>query len=361
MNHENADTLNAESILENLTRTLLYEGYALYPYHRSAIKNQKPVPFGGVFPGDYNAYNEHAHSTMQTQCMVKGREDLLINIDVRFLHLKKIELFEHVIQKENTYDDFVPVYNLSINENLYQSGWQTIERRLSTGHLTISGLMKKKVILIEFDSIYDSKNLIDQNGEVTAKQISSASAIKGAVVIEAAPLENMQDAFRITVNIANTTPVENAEAVSRDEVISQSFLSTHTILKTTDAEFISHQNPGEKWKASIAACQNINTWPILIDESNSTLLSSPIILYDYPQINPQSQGDLFDSTEIEEALLLHVNLLSDEEKKRIGQSDEKLQAMLQKVSEITPEELINFHSGLKNITENNIINEKKSE
>ena len=74
-------------------------------------------------------------------------------------------------------------------------------------------------------------------------------------------------------------------------------------------------------------------------------------MYDYPQINPQSQGDLFDSTEIEEALLLHVNLLSDEEKKRIGQSDEKLQAMLQKVSEITPEELIKFHSGLKNSTE----------
>jgi hypothetical protein len=40
--------------------------------------------------------------------------------------------------------------------------------------------------------------------------------------------------------------------------------------------------------------------------------------------------------------------------------DEKLQAMLQKVSQITPEELINFHSGLKD-TENPIINVKKSE
>ena len=362
MNHENADTLNAESVLENLTRTLLYEGYALYPYHRSAIKNQKPVPFGVVFPNDYTAYNEHAHSTMQTQCIVTGSNYLLINITVRFLHLKKIELLEHVIQKENAYDDFVPVYNLCINEKSYQAGWQTIERKLSTENLLISDLMKKKkIILIEFDSIYDSKNLNDENGEVTAKQINSVSIIKGTVIIEAAPVENMQDAFRITVNITNTTPVENAEAVSRDEVISQSFLSTHTILKTTNAEFISHQNPGEKWKASIAACENMNTWPILIDESDTTLLSSPIILYDYPQINPQSHGDLFDSTEIEEALLLHVNLLSDEEKKRIGQSDEKLQAMLQKVSEITPEELINFHSGLRSIPENNILNEKKSE
>ncbi len=57
MNSKNADILNSESILENLTKTLLYEGYSLFPYHRSAIKNQKPVPFGVIYPKDYNAYN----------------------------------------------------------------------------------------------------------------------------------------------------------------------------------------------------------------------------------------------------------------------------------------------------------------
>ena len=67
MNHENDHTLNKETNVEDLTRTLLYEGYALYPYHRSAVKNQKPVPFGVVFPQQYNMYNEHAHSGMQTQ------------------------------------------------------------------------------------------------------------------------------------------------------------------------------------------------------------------------------------------------------------------------------------------------------
>ena len=97
----------------------------------------------------------------------------------------------------------------------------------------------------------------------------------------------------------------------------------------------------------------------MIDEGNTTLLSSPIILYDHPQINPQSPGDLFDSTEIEEALLLHVAVLSDEEKKRIGESDEKLQAMLTKVGQVTPEELINFHSGLKDHTLNLIDQQQK--
>ncbi len=127
----------------------------------------------------------------------------------------------------------------------------------------------------------------------------------------------------------------------------QSFLSTHIILQSLQGEFISHQDTPEKWKHAIAACNNINTWPIVIDKKNTTLLSSPIILYDYPEINSQSSGDLFDSTEIEEALLLHVNLLSDDEKKRIGGNDEKLQAMLNRVNNMTPEDLNIYHSVMK--------------
>ncbi|MGI8952070.1 MAG: hypothetical protein ACR2FN_10845 [Chitinophagaceae bacterium] len=359
MNQVNVDTLNTEFILENITQTLLYEGYALYPYHRSAIKNQKPIPFGVVFPQQYNIYNEHSHSKMQTQCIVTGSDNLQINISVRFLHLLKVEIFEKDLQQKTSESDFVQVHNVSLNGKIYQAGWQTIERKISTGNLQISQLIKnRKVIFIKFDKVYDTTNISDENGETVAKQINSVSQIKGTIIVEAESVKNTQNAFRITVTVTNTTPFENTEAITRDEVLTQSFLSTHIILNTSDGQFISHQDPDEKWKTVIDECANINTWPILIDEANTTLLSSPIILYDHPQINPQSHGDLFDSTEIEEALLLHVNLLSDEEKKRISQSDEKLQAMLKKVGEITPEELINFHSGLKESTQIQINNEK---
>ena len=36
------------------------------------------------------------------------------------------------------------------------------------------------------------------------------------------------------------------------------------------------------------------------------------------------KGDLFDSLEIEEALMLHFSVMSEEEKQKIAQSDEKL-------------------------------------
>jgi hypothetical protein len=206
----------------------------------------------------------------------------------------------------------------------------------------------------------ESKNILNENVEVRAKQTSSIAGIKGNVIIGAIAIKNQEDAFKITVAITNTTPVEDAAASTRDEALFQSFLSTHTILQTANAKFISQQNPPAEFVAATGSCENKNTWPILIDTRDTTLLSSPVILYDHPQINSQSHGDLFDSTEIEEALLLHVNLLSAEEKKRIGESDEKLQAMLHKVSEISPGELINFHSSLKE-SKDPIINSKNDQ
>ena len=248
MNHKNADMLNTQCILESLTRTLLYEGYSLYPYHRSAVKNQKPVPFGVVFPQHYNTYNEHAHSKMQTQCIVTGTDDLLININVRFLHLQKITLFEHTIQQETT-DNFIPVYSLNVNGKFYEAGWQTIERKISTGDLQIAQLINnRKVIPFEFDKMDDSKYIYAEGDKIAGKQLNSVSKIKGTVNIEASAVDNVKDTFQITVIITNTIPVENAETIMRDEVLSQSFLSTNTILNTPNGQFISHQNTEEKWK-----------------------------------------------------------------------------------------------------------------
>ena len=46
----------------------------------------------------------------------------------------------------------------------------------------------------------------------------------------------------------------------------------------------------------------------------AAMLASPIILYDQPQIAPESAGNLFDSTEIDEILALRILTLTDEEK-----------------------------------------------
>ena len=345
MKNENNRIMNKGSIVENLARTLLYEGYSLFPYHRNAIKNQKPIPFGVVYPNDYHSFNEHAHAEMVTDCIVSGDKNLEININVRFLHLIKTEILKKEIS-ESKEDNFVSVYELNSNEGLYQSGWQTIERKISSGDLLVAHLTGEiKFLPFSFEKEFESKNIQDGNGKIVGKKIITVLPVEGTVLIKAIPLENMENVFRIIVFITNNTPVINAENVSRDEIFCQSFLSTNTILNASNGEFISLQNPGEKWERIIEQCKNKGTWPILIDENNTTLLSSPIIVYDYPKINPKSKGDLFDSLEIEEALMLHFTVMSDEEKQKIAQSDEKLRSMLNKVSQVTPDEIISLHGG----------------
>ncbi len=41
--------------LEQLIDSLLYEGYALYPYTAGATKNSTPTPFGIAYPPAYAA------------------------------------------------------------------------------------------------------------------------------------------------------------------------------------------------------------------------------------------------------------------------------------------------------------------
>jgi hypothetical protein len=324
-------------VVEDITRTVLYEGYSLFPYHRGALKNQKPIPFGVVFPEAYTVYNPHAHSCSQTECIITGTEDAVVNITVRFLHLLKTKI-ENPGNGNST-----DKKNSEISPG---TGWQTIERKLSSGELSIPRLTKRtKVIPVTFGKLNENKIITYDN--INAKQLTVASALDGSILISAACIRN--NTYRITVRITNKTSIKYASKKTRDQVLSQSFLSTHTILNVENAEFISSQNPGDAWKNCTDECMNINSWPILIDEHNHTMLSSPIILYDHPKINPQSSGDLFDSTEIEEALLLHVAMLSPGEKRSIAASDEKLNAMLTRVGQVTPEELLQFHSGLKDI------------
>ncbi len=68
----------------------------------------------------------------------------------------------------------------------------------------------------------------------------------------------------------------------------------------------------------MAACESVNTWPVLAAPDDDAVLAAPIMLPDHPRIAPESLGNLFDNTEIEEALLLHVQALSDAEREEIA-------------------------------------------
>ncbi|HXT34511.1 MAG TPA: hypothetical protein VN837_02945, partial [Chloroflexota bacterium] len=166
--------------------------------------------------------------------------------------------------------------------------------------------------------------------------------------------------YRLTVLIRNTTPwTSGADDVELDLGFSESrprhapvrlaFISTHTILRVRDGEFISLLEPSPPYVAAAESCRNNGTWPVLVGEPGErhTILSSPIILYDYPQIAPESPVSYFDATEIDELLALSVLTLSDDEKREMSETDPRAREILQRTEALSSEELAGLHGAVR--------------
>ena len=92
-----------------------------------------------------------------------------------------------------------------------------------------------------------------------------------------------------------------------------------------------------------APTRSENTFPVLATADDDVLLGATIVLPEHPQIAPESRGDLFDGTEIEEALLLHVLALSDDERASIARDDPAVRAMIERAAAATPAEILALH------------------
>ena len=134
-------------------------------------------------------------------------------------------------------------------------------------------------------------------------------------------------------------------------MLARSLLSAHTILRLQDGEFVSLLEPPPQFQEAAAACSNVGTWPVLAGEpgQRDTVLSSPIILYDYPQIAPESPGDLFDGAEIDEILSLRILTLTDEEKTAMCRTDERARRILERTEALPPEHFMKLHGALRSL------------
>ena len=75
------------SPIDRLATALLYEGYVLYPYRPSALKNRQRWTFGVLYPQAFCAeqYGSDA-AMMQTECLVRDTAGAVLDVRVRFLH-----------------------------------------------------------------------------------------------------------------------------------------------------------------------------------------------------------------------------------------------------------------------------------
>jgi hydrogenase maturation protease len=137
--------------------------------------------------------------------------------------------------------------------------------------------------------------------------------------------------------------------LDRDEAMLRTLASSHAILGVRGGEFVSLLDPPEGFREAAAACRNVGTWPVLVgaEGQREMMLASPIILYDYPQVAPESPGDFFDGTEIDEMLTLRIMTLTDEEKGAMAAVDARARALLARTESMPPDQRLGLHGTMR--------------
>jgi hypothetical protein len=307
-------------LIDKIAKAILYEGYLLYPYRASAVKNRHRWTFGALYPPAYVAKNPHDSSVMRTECLVRAEPGATLKVKLCFLHL--------------------------ISRESEGRSWQEAKEQIfEIPETRLADLLSNEQ---RFPFRFKANRTLE--GSTIFRQ----EGIQGALQIGA---EKPQDKiFKITVCVLNQTESETVEVHDRDEALMRSLVSTHSILAIQNGSFVSLLDPPPEFQAFAKSCNNIGNWPVLIGNAGerSTMLASPIILYDYPQIAGESPGDLFDSTEIDEILSLRILTLTDEEKAEMRQVDERARKLLERTESIPAEQFMKMHGavrGLKRVTQ----------
>jgi hypothetical protein len=285
------------SMVEQVADALLYEGYLLYPYRRTAVKNRQRFSFGVLYPESYVAAAEPGsadRSFMQIECLLLAAGAANLTLKVRFLQLV--------------------------------GGCQeAVERAVLVDYPLAELLAAPRYRRFAF---------------------RQGQSVAGEVELTARPCD--AESIRVRARITNRTALPGGSP-SRDQTLALSLVSCHAILTTSSGEFVSLLDPPGELAQAATACENIGAWPVLVGEpgGRDTLLASPIILYDYPTIAPESPGDLFDGTEIDEILSLRILTLTDDEKRELRQSDDRARRLLERTEALTAEDLMRLHGVLR--------------
>ncbi len=261
--------------LDELVTSLLYEGYALYPYTPGATKNATPTPFGIVYPPAYAAECPGGFDHARLECVAEPGDDSELEVVLRYL---------------------IP----------------TGERHEAT---------ERKIEL----------------GPVAPGERQTRAFEGGRLTLRS---EWLDEDGRLLVRCCVHNTAEAPAGLDRAAALRHAFISTLLVLSISGGKFLSPLETGR---------ESVNTYPVLATAADDAVLGAAIVLPDHPQLAPESRGALFDNTEIEEALLLHIHSLTDQERAQARARDPVVGEMLERALALGPEELMSLHGGLKDV------------
>jgi hypothetical protein len=303
-------------VVRRLADAVLYEGYLLWPYHRSALKNQQRFTFGGVYPPAWED-----RSSMQVQVLLEGGREAEIEIEVRFLQIVE----RQVLKLGPSPAAAEPVEVLEVGGERWVSWEEAVERELAPGPIRVP-----------------AGDALEQIPGGAIRR--SWRALEGAVTAVQEPVR--PGLSRVTVRIVNTTPWAGR---TRADALRQTFCSTHAVLRVRNGAWVSLTDPPVPLRGAAEACENSGAWPVLVGEEGqrSVMLAAPIILPDHPEIAPESPGDLFDSGEIDQMLVLNILAMTAQERREMRDSDPRAREILERTEALSEEEIMRLHGAVR--------------
>jgi hypothetical protein len=291
---------------------------------------------------------------IQTQCVVLGGAGASVDIRIRFLHITVrtvAELMQPIY--EMPADGEPPLRTvdfLEVDGQRFQRWQEAEEREIRIDAVELSKLCSAaRQQDFSFSGRRELEAIRNSYGRIAGALIREQQPMRGSIEISAE--SKTSDAFVLAVRIHNLSAVENAGVVTRDDVIPRSLASVHAILDIRGGEFVSMTDPPKELAGIVDGCKNIGTWPVLVGDAGEkhTLLSSPIILSDYPEVAPESPGDLFDATEIDEILTLRILTLTEDEKREAAALDARARRLLARTEALSTQDLMRLHGTFRDL------------
>ena len=309
---------------------VLYEGYLLYPYRASSSKNQSRWQFGVVGPPGAAEAGFGEDDALSAQFLIAGEGEL--TLVVRFLHLQHRRAERHVGD-----GGFERVDELTSGLKSWVTWDEAVETELTFGPLAISDLGPPRTFDI---AVPGGQDIEDVDG---GRLIRTRAPIHAELSIAVARDDGLR---RVSVSVRNT----GAAAADRDAAIATSLIGTHVIGEVVGGQFVSLLEPPDSATGPVSRCVQHRCFPVLAGRpgEHDLLLISPIILYDHPEIAEQSEGALYDSTEIDEILTLRVMTMTDEEKAQARATDPLAAQLIDRCDAMSPEAMQQLHGILRN-------------
>ncbi|MEP7113602.1 MAG: hypothetical protein ABI862_10080 [Ilumatobacteraceae bacterium] len=337
--------------------TVLYEGYVLYPYRASAQKNQLRWQFGVLAPPDYARASGAERWSMRSEVIIDPGDQPRLTVRIRCLQLQHRNI-EATTDGGTTY---APADSLVIDGTTVVPWDEAADREIDIDTfdlLPVADTAGEHAFVLPAGD--DIEVLRDHRGEIMGRAVRRRETVHGVVRISTQYADDDRPLLKTTITVENTTewmptestPTEsNRTGCDRDTVMRRSLIAVHTLLAIDDGSFISLLEPAAFAEKAVAGCTSEGTFPVMIGSTttNDVMLSSPIILYDFPAIAPESAGDFCDSTEIDEILALRVMTLTDEEKAEARGTDPRAAAIIDRCDDMPAEIWSRLHGAVRSL------------